>query len=209
MSHSTKTAAGTKTTQTNGAQAAEPESLERHDVERDNVQYVDPTTTSVNTSDGATRDAGGKPTPSPDASQDNEEESVVEVLEVSIASGIEHRRPTGVGTSFPYSVRKVWCWVMARNSTRKQTKITAVWNHKGKAVYKIKLNVGVGKGWRTWSYMKIGAKHVGPWNVQLLGPEGTLLREVDFTITGIDGKEAEFRPGDVDAILGDPPDMLE
>lgn len=57
--------------------------------------------------------------------------------------------------------------------------IEHVWYRDGEEVARHYLPVGAGRRWRTWSRHTVSA---GEYQVKVLGPDGTLLQEVAFTV---------------------------
>jgi hypothetical protein len=58
-----------------------------------------------------------------------------------------------------------------------------VWSCNGKEVAHHYLPVGQSKRWRTWSHHKVGA---GMYHLEILGQNGTRLREADFEVAAAD-----------------------
>ena len=106
----------------------------------------------------------------------------MEVLESTIAREVEDRKPQGRGRRFDADVGQVWAWVKVSNRGDEANPITMIWKHEGKQRFKTELNVGVSKGWRTWTRKKIAKDQTGEWRVEVRDPSGSLLDELKFTI---------------------------
>jgi hypothetical protein len=96
--------------------------------------------------------------------------------------GVDQRTPLGVATTFSSDVEKVWAFIKVRNTLR-DTKVRMVWKRDGKTRMQVNLKVGKSKGWRTWSYRKMGHRDVGAWTIDVLDMRGETLHTMAFDVT--------------------------
>lgn len=104
------------------------------------------------------------------------------VRHISIAQGVENRKPVGVSERFPASVDKLWAYVKVRNNDE-PSHITMVWKHNDRVRSRVKLNVGTSASWRTWSTKRISPKDKGRWSVDVVDAEGSVLETINFQLT--------------------------
>jgi hypothetical protein len=62
--------------------------------------------------------------------------------------------------------------------------IEHIWYRDSVEVARFYLPVGAGRRWRTWSRHTVSP---GEYQVQVLGPDGTLLRDLSFTVDSVCG----------------------
>jgi hypothetical protein len=62
--------------------------------------------------------------------------------------------------------------------------IEHVWYRDDVEVARFYLPVGAGRRWRTWSRHTVSP---GEYQIQVLGPDGTLLRDISFSVDGVEG----------------------
>jgi hypothetical protein len=63
--------------------------------------------------------------------------------------------------------------------------IEHIWYRDNVEVSRHYLPVGAGRRWRTWSRHQVSA---GEYQVQVLGPDGALLRDISFTVDTVCGE---------------------
>jgi hypothetical protein len=104
------------------------------------------------------------------------------VVASAMAIGVDKRIPLGVGTSFSSDVEKIWAFIKVKNKNA-PTKLRMVWKRDGKQRMAVDLRVGKSKGWRTWSYKRMGRRDAGQWTVDVLTQDGTKLHSMAFEVT--------------------------
>ena len=104
------------------------------------------------------------------------------VIEGGLATGVERRTPTGIGTEFSTATERIWAFIKVRNRVG-PTHVKMVWKKNGKKRWSYDLRVGKSRGWRTWSRKKVGRRDVGSWSVDVLDAEGKVLVTMPFTIS--------------------------
>jgi len=110
-----------------------------------------------------------------------QETASLEVAVAAICTGVVDREPVGAGDAFEVSVGKVYCFtniVGAHNPTE----VTHVWYFGD--IERARVNLAVNAfSWRTYSSKRIQRHETGDWHVDVLGPEGELLKTLQFKIT--------------------------
>ena len=124
-----------------------------------------------------------EPTEGEDLFKDEDSGSLrtVSVTEGVICRDVLYRRPLVVGRSFKPSVYKLYCFTKIA-STQSSTEISHVWYFGDTEKARVKLSVK-SSDWRTYSSKEIQTHEIGDWHVDVLGPEGELLRTLRFEIT--------------------------
>jgi len=102
--------------------------------------------------------------------------SALQVTEGVVCRDAVDREPVDVGEEFESTVGKLFCFTKIEG-VGMPSEITHVDGERARTA----LSVG-GSGWRTWSTKNIMDHEIGEWHVDVLGPEGELLRTVKFTI---------------------------
>ena len=122
--------------------------------------------------------------------------SQLEVIDDAVGTDVEKRTPQGVSESFTTDDSLLWAWVRVRNSSDEASEITMIWKHEGTLKSTVKLNVGVSRGWRTWSKKRIAKNDVGSWSVEVYNPAGDLLSTMNFVVTHPEmALSDDFEPG--------------
>jgi hypothetical protein len=103
------------------------------------------------------------------------------VKEGVICRKVSGRRPVGAGETFKASVGKLSCFTKIV-SPHYPFKIAHVWYFGDTKKARVNLRVG-GSSWRTHSSKTIRADQIGDWHVAVVGPQGEVLKTVNFTIT--------------------------
>ncbi len=102
-----------------------------------------------------------------------------EVVDVKLGTGVKDREPEGVAESFPASVGKVYCW--NKISGPEGGEITHAWYKGDEKMGEVKLAIKF-RSMRTWSAKTIPADGTGSWRVDVLGPDGAVLKSVSFKV---------------------------
>jgi hypothetical protein len=102
------------------------------------------------------------------------------VTRMVVASNVEEREPVGVADSFTPDTGRVYCFIEAQNIQR-QTTARTVWYHGAEEVASIKLDLGQGSRWRTFSVVTIGGR-TGNWRVDLRDATDRVVQSVDFRV---------------------------
>jgi len=105
----------------------------------------------------------------------------LKLVEVFIAPAVEDRMPVRPEVNFTADVQRLWAWVKIENHDQ-PSHVTMIWKHRGVEKTRVKLNVGVSSGWRTWSKREMGREDVGAWHVEIEDANGKLLDTMEFWI---------------------------
>ena len=97
-----------------------------------------------------------------------------------ICEKIEDREPVSVGTSFPVSVERLYCYTKITGA-QTPTEVTHVWYYGDTERARVNLSVRAAS-WRTYSSKAIQPHEVGAWRVEVLGPTGEILKTVRFEV---------------------------
>lgn len=110
------------------------------------------------------------------------QESVSLKVDVAvICRNIVDREPADAGSSFEATVGKLYCFTKIIDA-QPPVEITHVWYFGETERGRVALQVG-SASWRTWSSKTIQANEVGTWHVDVLGPDGQVLKTIQFEIT--------------------------
>jgi hypothetical protein len=116
-----------------------------------------------------------------------EEEDGLRVGTMAICTGIENREPVGVSTNFFEPSQNLFCFTRIEGAPDTLT-VTHVWYFEDGEVGRKDLAVK-SMSWRTWSSKKMLDKWSGSWRVDVLGPDGEVLRSQEFVYKPV--KESE------------------
>jgi hypothetical protein len=114
------------------------------------------------------------------AAKDQEEPSV-EVEVGVICRDVQDREPVGEGTEFEALVGKLFCYTKIVGA-QMPIEITHVWYYQETEMARVNLRVEAA-AWRTWTTKNIWEKWVGDWHVDVIGPNGEVLKTIEFKIT--------------------------
>lgn len=111
----------------------------------------------------------------PCAAQEQAMEKGLEVAEAKLGKSVENRELAEETTTFALNDR-AYLWMRVTGGPADS--ITVTWKT-GENTYESKLNIG-GSPWRTWSYKTCYV--AGPWTVTITDAQGTVLKELSFTV---------------------------
>lgn len=103
----------------------------------------------------------------------------LEVVEASIATGIENREPVGVAETFPAGTEKLYCYSKVTGGTEGD-EIVHRWLKGTEEMAQVTLKVN-GSPWRTFSSKTIAPDMTGSWSVDILQGEN-VLKTLKFEI---------------------------
>ncbi len=108
-----------------------------------------------------------------------EGEELFQVERLLTAEGVEEREPFGLEEVFPADIRRVYCFLEARDIKR-DTEVTFVWYAGNTQVSEVTLELREGPRWRTYTYKTIGGV-IDEWQIELLDETGNIVGELTFT----------------------------
>jgi hypothetical protein len=103
------------------------------------------------------------------------------VAEAVITTAIMDRQPTDNATNVSSSVGQVYCWTRIAGAEG-EIEVYHVWYWGDQEMARVPLRVA-GTNWRTWSSKRIEPSWTGDWRVDVVGPDGTVLDSVSFTVS--------------------------
>ena len=110
-----------------------------------------------------------------------QETASLKVAVAAISTDVVDREPVGAGNVFEASLGKVYCFTTIIGA-HSPTKITHVWYFGDIERARVNLSIKA-RSWRTYSSKVIQRHEIGDWHVDVLGPEGELLKTLQFKIT--------------------------
>ena len=105
----------------------------------------------------------------------------IEVLRAVTCANVDQRRPVDVKETFTTKDDKVWVWLQLKNKGPATT-VDLVWKKDGQRKWKVDLNVGHGRRWRTWARKSIHRVNVGAWTVEVHDAAGNVLDTLAFNV---------------------------
>jgi hypothetical protein len=102
------------------------------------------------------------------------------VEDAAICANVVDREPTDVGTSFPVSVGKLYCFTKIVGA-QEPTEVSHVWYFGDEERARVTLSVKAAN-WRTYSSKILQEHEVGSWRVEVLDADGNNLQTVDFEV---------------------------
>lgn len=118
--------------------------------------------------------AAAAPAPQPAAAQ------AITVAEAKVGTGIESLELVGEATTFPAGIGKVYCWTKVTGGAGQS--IGHAWYFNGAKLSGMTLPLRYDSV-RTYSYKSITAELKGAWKVEISGPDGAVLKTVEFQVT--------------------------
>lgn len=106
--------------------------------------------------------------------------SGLDVAEAVITSAVVDRQPSDNLTTVAKDVGTVYCW-MRITGAEGEIQVEHVWYKDDTEVARVSLRIA-GSNWRTWSSKNIDPMWTGNWRVDVVGPDGTVLESVAFTV---------------------------
>jgi hypothetical protein len=105
----------------------------------------------------------------------------LKVDEAVICENVSNREPVGTNVNFQASIGRLYCFTRILGA-KEPTTITHVWFYENTEKARVDLAVNA-SSWRTYSSKKIQPSEVGSWRVEVLGPDGTVLKVIQFNTT--------------------------
>jgi hypothetical protein len=102
------------------------------------------------------------------------------VAEAVITGSVMDRQPGASLDTVAADMGQVYCWSRITGA-QEETTIEHVWYKGDVEMARVQLTVA-GSNWRTWSSKNIEPIWTGAWHVDIVGPDGTVLDTVNFTV---------------------------
>ncbi len=103
-----------------------------------------------------------------------------EVVDVKLGTGVQDREPQGVAETFKMDAGRVYCWTKV-NGPEGGGEIKHAWYKGSEKMSEVTLVLKY-KSVRTWSYKTLPSDAPGDWRVDVLAPDGTVLKSVAFKV---------------------------
>ena len=107
-------------------------------------------------------------------------DAMVEVTEMVFCTGVEDRVPVGADTMFLNTVESVYCFTKIAGVSDTMT-VSHVWYYNDDEMARVELTVA-GDPWRTWSSKRFVESWGGKWRVDVVTPNGEILKSVNFMV---------------------------
>ncbi len=102
-----------------------------------------------------------------------------DVAEATMCLRVVDRMPQRAGTAFPAGT-EVFCWTRLVGFAAGSS-IEHVWYRGDREIYRRRIEIG-GTPWRAWSRKAVPAGAAGSWRVDVVAPDGRVLRSLKFEV---------------------------
>lgn len=109
-----------------------------------------------------------------------QDSAVLEVVDTAICSSVEDRACVDPKEEFSTGVERLYCFTRITGAPE-DIEVTHVWYYGNIERARIALSVR-SASYRTYSSKKIQLHEIGNWRVEVLGPDGTVLKTIPFSI---------------------------
>ena len=109
-----------------------------------------------------------------------QEDAMLEVTEMVFCTGVEERVPVGADTMFLNTVGQVFCFTKVTGVSDTMN-VSHVWYYNDDEMARVELFIG-GDPWRTCSSKRMVESWGGKWRVDIVTPNGEILKSMDFMI---------------------------
>ena len=109
-----------------------------------------------------------------------QQQAELAVAEIVITATLTDRQPGESLEQMDSNVGRLYCWTRITGADGEIT-VEHVWYKGDVEMARVPLTVA-GTNWRTWSTKNIEEVWTGPWRVDVVGPDGTVLESVSFTV---------------------------
>jgi hypothetical protein len=102
------------------------------------------------------------------------------VVDAKVGTGVESLELVGEAATFPAGAGKVFCWTKVTGGAGQS--IAHAWYFNGAKMSGMTLPLRYDSV-RTYSYKTIAPEMKGAWKVEISGPDGAVLKTVEFQVT--------------------------
>ncbi len=110
----------------------------------------------------------------------SQDAAALEVVDPAVCTSVENRACVDPKEEFSASVDRLYCFTRITGA-REDTEVTHVWYYGNIERARIPLSVR-SASYRTNSSKRIQAHEAGQWRVEVLGPDGSVLKTISFSI---------------------------
>jgi len=103
------------------------------------------------------------------------------VNDAVLAKNVVERKPVNVVQSFTLDDEKAWCFARIYNQTGSIQTVAFEWYYEDDLYYEMDSKIGQSANWRTYSSVTLKQ---GTWRVEIKGPDGNLMKEIRFNVSG-------------------------
>jgi hypothetical protein len=107
-------------------------------------------------------------------------ESEIRIEDAVICRDVVSLEPVGAGDVFPSDLKKLMCFTRVIGA-KEDTEIIHNWYFGEKLLTGISLHIG-SDNWRTYSAKTILPEYKGEWKVEIVLPDGRLLKKIYFMV---------------------------
>ena len=122
----------------------------------------------------------------PVAEKTEKSESSLQVVDLTVTSGISERVPIDSLNDIELGLGKIYTHTAVASDY--PDTIVHVYFFQDMELARVPLQVGASQHWRTWSSKNLYHSWVGPWEVQIQNLDGTVLARHNFEVTDRSGK---------------------
>jgi len=105
---------------------------------------------------------------------------ILTISRMEISAGVMDRTPLDIGTTYPASQEKVYCYLEFKD-VKKETIVNVVWMLGQNVMDKIPLTIKPSPKFRTWTSKTINGMR-GEWKVDVLDDNDNLLKSATFSV---------------------------
>jgi hypothetical protein len=109
-----------------------------------------------------------------------QESAALEVLDPAICASVEDRACIDTKEEFSADIDKLYCFTRISGAAE-DTEVTHVWYYGDIERARVPLAVR-SSSYRTYSSKRIQSHEIGKWHVDVLGPDGSLLKTISFAV---------------------------
>ena len=113
------------------------------------------------------------------AQNDSKASDTLYVKSAVLAKNVVEREPISIVQSYELSDDEAWCFTRIHN-TKGLLNIHFKWYHEDGLYTQMKTKIGESESWRTYSNVELKE---GSWRVEIVGPEGKVLKEIRFNVS--------------------------
>ena len=106
--------------------------------------------------------------------------SQLAAAEAMITTTVMERQPADEVTNVPADIGRVYFWTRITGAEG-EIQLEHVWYHGEDEMARVPLNIAAAN-WRTWSSKNIEPTWTGDWRVDVVAPDGSVVKSVSFSV---------------------------